>query len=184
VEPTRARRSHLLLLLAGLVCPGCLILDPTNFPDPENELPTILATEPATTDVQFVDRTSNESVEFSVLVYDANAEDVLDARAFLDPSLPVGFTAPSIEVAPRGDPRERLVAARFPPRAFVRGCHIVEIAVNDQGPTGWVAQSQSDVYEGVGKVTAAWFVLAHDDDGYDDITLASCPGADPGGQGQ
>ena len=181
MEPSRARRSQLLLFLGGLVCPGCLILDPTNFPDPENELPTILATEPSTTDVQFVDRTSNESVELSVLVYDANVEDVLDARAFVDPhpSFNEPHTTPAIEVAPRGDPRERLVTASFrPDHAFDRGCHIVEIAVNDQGPTGW------DNVDDVGKVTASWIVLAHDRDGYDDITLASCPGADPGGQGQ
>ena len=37
-----------------------------------------------------------------------------------------------------------------------------------------------DVEPGVGKATATWFVLAHDGDGLDDISLASCPGADRG----
>jgi hypothetical protein len=178
-----------LLLAAGALCPACLILDPTQFPAPEDQLPTLLRTEPSSADVQVVDRTETELVELAAFVFDANEEDVLAARGFVDWSVDQSIrTVPDVQPAEQGDPRERIVTARFnPSRVFTRGCHVVEIDVIDD-PSGWSAVSGAglrDVQPGVGKATATWFVLARDGegDGLDDISLASCPGADRGAGG-
>ena len=164
----------------GALCPACLVLHPPDFPEPEDEPPTILSTEPSSADLQVVDRTQSEPVEFVVHVFDANEEDVLSAQAFVDWAIDAD-SAGSIDIvaADDEDARHRVVTASLRPgRDFAqRGCHVVEIDVIDDA-SGWI--DERTVEADVGKVTATWFVLAHDGDGYEDISLASCPGADRG----
>jgi hypothetical protein len=180
VDRRRPRRTPLPLLVA-LVCPGCLIFDPTDFPDPENQLPVISWTEPPAGEVQFVDRRRVEPVVLQLLVFDGNEEDVLDARAFVDPAVDEARRERQItfERAPQGDPRERNVTVELDLVSFTRGCHVIEVVVADSSSTSWIGPRE--VAAGVGKASETWFYVAHDGDGFEDVaTLASCPGADAG----
>jgi hypothetical protein len=166
---------------------GCLITDRVDFDEPENRPPILFnangagdpATDPRSDRVVFVDATGTENLSFTAFVRDFNTRDRLDARAFLDYDTNSGIlTAPLVDEP--AEPGDWTVTAVVSPRAFSRGCHLLEVDIIDD-PSGWDSSSASTpnraTIEGVGKVTAAWLVLAHlgSEDRGSDISLASCP---------
>lgn len=162
-------------MLAAVVCPGCLILDPTDFPDPENQRPVILSADPPAGEVQFVDRRSVAPIVLELRVYDGNEQDVLDARAFVDPAIDEARQGQIEFARDPEDPRERTVTVELDLVPFTRGCHVIEVDIADSSSSSWVGPRE--VAAGVGKASETWFYVAHDGDGFEDISIASCPGA-------
>lgn len=159
-------RALLLLFTAAALCPACLILDPTDFPEKVNSLPRIVRTDPAIRGCKRIDRTSFEPELFTITVVDEDVEDVLDARQFVDGHL--GSEDPLIELNPQGDGTERVVTASFDPiEDFDQpGYFTVEIDVVDDA-SGWIG-STSKVEEDVGIIAAVWTIAVHDGTGFDD----------------
>jgi hypothetical protein len=180
VDP-KSPRSLIAWCLLGAACPACLILDPVDFPARDNHSPAIESTLPPANEFKTVDRTALETEEFVATVFDEDREDVLDARAFIDWNAgDTGVVFPEVRTDEDGAGRRRVVTARFrPSRDFARGCHVVEVDVVDDA-SGWATTGPRDVQEGVGKVTAIWWVLAHDGEDEPDIAAITCRGADPG----
>jgi hypothetical protein len=175
---------RLLILAAGAsTAMGCLLSNPPDFEEPVEHPPVVVQRSPLAS-ILAVDRddTTSPTTTFQAVVSDANVNQVLFYRWFLDfhpdaspqCGLVRGFLALPNE---NGDP-ERTAVYNLDHRILTTGqglCHRLSLVVADGEWLDGPHEGCSEVAEGVNRALADWWIIAHDaSTSVDEITMGDC----------
>lgn len=167
-----ALRHLLLTFLVAAACPACLILDPVDFPERENHRPRADNYSPSLGDHIEVNRLQSDDVAFEIDVFDEDASDIFEARAFVNQRR--SQNDPTVEVSTGGLVRTVRAVFDEPALDFAkRGCHEIAMYVVDTA-SAWDEATDHDVKDGFFQVLGVWFVIVHEGDGFEDIAAAGC----------